>query len=251
MTAKSLLPQTFWFRFSLPCQKEDDIPRPSENGRLLDLPNTAALPDMRTLDGQLSWAEVRLGWNSQGLGIAVAAEGVSPVQLGRNRPEGIAVAQFWVDTRDTRTVSRATRFCHRFVAWLQASTARGKLGVRVEQRPIARAIADAPLSRPEAISASAELSQTGWLLELFLPARALHGFDPGTNRRLGFAFQLTDHVREDQFLGVGRDFPVGENPSLWATLELCHEGVRSRTTARTKRQEKRSSARRPLIDGPP
>jgi hypothetical protein len=25
---------------------------------------------------------------------------------------------------------------------------------------------------------------------------------------------------EDQFLGVGREFPVGEDPSLWSTLEL-------------------------------
>ena len=60
----------------------------------------------------------------------------------------------------------------------------------------------------------------GWRLELFLPAEALHGFDPETNRRLGFAYQVTDPDREDQFLGVGREFPVGENPSLWSTLEL-------------------------------
>ena len=55
---------------------------------------------------------------------------------------------------------------------------------------------------------------------MFLPAKALHGFDPETNRRLGFAFQVSDAEREDQFLGVGRDFPIGENPSLWSTLEL-------------------------------
>ncbi len=53
-----------------------------------------------------------------------------------------------------------------------------------------------------------------------MPAAALHGFDPETNSRLGFAYQVSDHEREDQFLGVGRDFPIGENPSLWATLEL-------------------------------
>jgi hypothetical protein len=37
---------------------------------------------------------------------------------------------------------------------------------------------------------------------------------------LGFAYQVSDAQREDQFLGVGRDFPLGENPGLWATLEL-------------------------------
>jgi hypothetical protein len=60
----------------------------------------------------------------------------------------------------------------------------------------------------------------GWRMEVFLTAEALHGFDPETNRRLGFAYQVTDPVRGDQFLSVGREFPVGEDPSLWATLEL-------------------------------
>ena len=54
-----------------------------------------------------------------------------------------------------------------------------------------------------------------------VPTRtALNGFDPDTNRRLGFAYQIADHVHDDQFLGVGREFPLGENPSLWSTLEL-------------------------------
>ena len=50
---------------------------------------------------------------------------------------------------------------------------------------------------------------------------------------------MTDHVREDQFLGVGRDFPVGENPSLWATLELCDqdgEGAASKAGPKKKRK---------------
>lgn len=81
-------------------------------------------------------------------------------------------------------------------------------------------MADAPISRGDDIPLRVELSRTGWLLELFLPTEVLSGFDPDTNRRLGFAYQIADHVREDQFLAIGRDFPIGENPSLWATLEL-------------------------------
>jgi hypothetical protein len=125
-----------------------------------------------------------------------------------------------VDTRDTRDVSRATKFCHRFAAQLRLREPGRKLGVEVVPKPIARAVADAPLSRAGLIESRAELSRSGWTLEIFLPAQALHGFDPDTNRRLGFAYQVADHVREDQFLGVGRDFPIGENPSLWATVEL-------------------------------
>jgi hypothetical protein len=130
------------------------------------------------------------------------------------------MAQFWVDTRDTRNVSRATRFCHRFTARLDLAKSRRQLTVDVCQRPVARAQADAPICRPELIDSRAELGKSGWMLELFLPAQALNGFDPDTNRRLGFAYQISDHVREDQFLSVGREFPVGENPGLWTVLEL-------------------------------
>ena len=55
----------------------------------------------------------------------------------------------------------------------------------------------------------------------FFPSGSLHGFDPETNRRLGFYYQATDPDRGDQYLGVGREFPVGEDPSLWATLCLA------------------------------
>ena len=181
---------------------------------------SCALPDLQPLENSPRWAEVRLGWNTQGLGITVSSDGVSPQQLAERRPEGFAVAQFWIDTRDTRNVSRATRFCHRFIVRIDRGDSRVRLQAQVTQRPIARAMADAPISRGDDIPLRVELSRTGWLLELFLPTEVLNGFDPDTNRRLGFAYQIADHVREDQFLGVGRDFPIGENPSLWATLEL-------------------------------
>ena len=217
---KALLPQAFWFRISSTCPRIEEIPRPDDKKRLLDLPAASALPDYARLEGRSSWAEVRLAWNPRGLALAVLAEGVAELQLVPDRPEGFADVQFWVDTRDTRDVNRATRFCHRFSASLTVRGAGRKLEVEVLQRPIARAVADAPMSKTGLIESRAELTRSGWMLEVFLPAQVLNGFDPETNRRLGFAYQVSDHLREDQFLGVGRDFPIGENPSLWATLQL-------------------------------
>ncbi len=219
MIAKPLLPQAFWFRFAFPCTRIEGIPRANDSSGLLGLPEACSLADLKQLEDATPWAHVRLGWNPGGLGITVVAEGVSPQQLTR-RPEAFAVAQFWVDTRDTRTVSRATRFCHRFDVRLERGASRGRLDAQVVQRPIARAVADAPLCRSDEIPVRAELSRTGWLLELFLPSQVLHGFDPDTSRRLGFGYHIADSIREDQFLAVGREFPIGENPSLWGTLEL-------------------------------
>jgi len=216
---KGLLPQAFWFRLAAACPRIDGIPRPSGRGGLLDLPASCLLTDMSSLDGRSSWASVRVGWNPGGLGIAVLAS-LASGNPQADRPEGFADVNLWIDTRDTRNVSRATRFCHRFAAHLTLSRDRKTLAVQVNQRPIARAVADAPMCDHSLISTRTEPTRSGWALEVFLPASTLNGFDPETNRRLGFAYQVSDHAREDQFLGVGRDFPLGENPSLWATLEL-------------------------------
>lgn len=217
---KSLLPQSFWFRLAVTCPRIDQIPKDDPRGKLLDLPPDCALPAMAALEGRSDWASVRMAWNPRGLGIAVLAEGRGKSPAGFDRLEGFADVNLWIDTRDTRNVSRATRFCHRFNAHLTLGRDRKRLQVEVSQRAIARAVADAPISPSGVVQSRAEITKSGWLLEVFLPAQALHGFDPDTNRRLGFAYQVSDHDREDQFLGPGRDFPIGENPSLWATLEL-------------------------------
>ncbi len=218
--SSSLLPQAFWFRVAASCPKVEGIPRLDSKGSLLDLPAACALPELAALDGRSPWASVRVGWSGEGIGIAIQAEGLGANARTPDRPEGFATVNVWIDTRDTRNVSRATRYCHRFVARLKLGRDRKSLTPEVEQRPIARALADAPLASTDLFAARAQLQKSGWSLELFLPAKALNGFDPETNRRLGFAYQIADHEREDQFLGVGREFPLGENPSLWSTLEL-------------------------------
>jgi hypothetical protein len=221
-----LLPQAFWFRLAIPCRRIDKLPRTAARGRLLDLPASCRLPTTTALDGLAAWADLRVAWNPSGLAVAVEAAARPGVRAAstEDRPDGMDGLQVWIDTRDTRTVSRATRFCHKFAARLRGLAGRGPLLVEVQQKPIARAVADAPIARSELIQARAERlgEGSGWRLELFLPAQALHGFDPDTNRRLGFAYQVSDPdpERPDQFLGVGREFPVGENPSLWSTLEL-------------------------------
>ena len=217
-----LLPQAFWFRLAIPCRRIDGLPRTGRRERLIDLPAACRLPTTAPLDGFAAWADVRVAWNAAGLAVAVEATTRPGARAAaEDLPERMDGIQVWVDTRDTRTVNRATRYCHRFAARLRGLTARGELGVDVQQKPIARAVADAPIARGDLLQARAERLKAGWRIELFLPALALHGFDPETNRRLGFAYQVSDPDREDQFLGVGREFPVGENPSLWSTLELC------------------------------
>lgn len=222
MTTHSLIPQAFWFRLSVACPLVNDAPR--SKGPLTPLPESCRLPDLTRLEGKEPWAEVRVAWNPRGLIITVEASGKTGPLVLEDRLAGADGFQVWIDTRDTRNVARATRFCHRFSAHLSQGATRNALGLEVVPKAIARAVADAPLCDPSLLQGRAERKRDGWLAELFIPAEALNGFDPETNRRLGFAYQVSDPDREDQFLGVGRDFPIGENPSLWATLELRDAG---------------------------
>ncbi|MEO6811347.1 MAG: hypothetical protein ABI353_19725 [Isosphaeraceae bacterium] len=214
-----LLPQTFWFRLSVPCRRLDALPR--SKGRMLDLPESCRLPQTALLDGRDAWADVRLAWNPKGLAVAVEVTGkTGRIRHLPDRPEVSDGVDLWIDTRDTRNVHRATRFCHRLRASIIPQGREKTLDVAVAPLKIHRAQADAPLASPDLFQAAAEQLKAGWRLELFLPAETLNGFDPETNRRLGFAYQVTDPGRGDQFLGVGREFPVAEDPSLWSTLEL-------------------------------
>jgi hypothetical protein len=225
----TLIPNSFWFRMAFPCLRCDGVPRAARkvkgkgNARILDLPEACRLPETPRLHDAEPFADVRTAWNPGGLAVQVSVAGkLGPVTRDPVLPDASDGVQLWIDTRDTRDVHRATRFCHRYAATL-APARGGGLGVEVEQRKIHRAAADPGGTRAGAVTARAERTRDGWLLELFFAADALHGFDPDTNRRLGFCYQVTDPERGDQWLGVGRDFPIAEDPSLWATLELRDE----------------------------
>lgn len=214
----TLLPQPFWFRVAHSARRVEAIPR--AKGRLLDLTEAEELVDVGALDGGERVVRVRAAWNDRGLGFGFEHTAkVGEISPRPNLTTGLDVVQLWVDTRDTRTVHRATRFCHRFAVAIHRTVGRA-LDAVVTTRPIARALADPPTAHASAIQARVDRTVGGWRLEVFLPAEALQGFDPAENRRLGLAWQVTDPDRGELYSGVGRDFPVGEDPSLWATLVL-------------------------------
>jgi hypothetical protein len=220
MSAAPLLPQAFWFRLAIPCARIDDLPRKAPTLRL-ELPDSCRVPQTARLDGREPWAEVRVAWNPRGLAVELIATADLVGLFRDDKPEGSYGFQLWVDTRDTRDVARATRFCHRFDGTLRKTSGKTRqLALDVVQKPIARAVADAPIADQDAIRSSIDLTRTGWKAAVFLSTEAFHGLDSETNRRLGFCYRVADPDLPDEVLGVGREFPIGENPSLWSTLEL-------------------------------
>ena len=219
MSPVPLVPGGFWFRVAFSCPLHRDIPL-SGKKRLLDLPSPYTLPALARLEGHQAWAEARAAWNPRGLAVSISVNGRAGRQSVGTRSTVLEDrVELGIDTRDTRDIHRASRFCHWFTCQLNPGR-EGPVSVAVNQKPIARALADAPHARRDTIQTYGERSRTSWLVEVFFSSEALNGFDPETNRRLGLIVLVSDSERGEQSFGPGREFPVETDPSLWPVLQL-------------------------------
>jgi hypothetical protein len=124
---------------------------------------------------------------------------------------------------DVHNAHRAGRFCHRFV-FLPAGAGPKFDRPVAEWLPIHRAREHPRAIKPGQLQVRSEKRIDGYLLEGFIPAEALTGFDPQEHPRLGFNYAVTDRELGEQTLTAGTPMPYQEDPSLWATLELASEG---------------------------
>jgi len=212
----SLLPERFLFRFSVPCRRRD--PLWTKRGAALD--ESYRLVSLAALEDRPTWADIRAAWSESGLALAVRVQGKRQAPWCRTtRPEDSDGLQLFVDTRDVHNVHRAGRFCHRFV-FLPAGAGR-RLDLPVaEWLPINRAREHPRAIGPHALQVRSQKRIDGYLLEGFIAADALTGFDPTEHPRLGFNYAVLDREWGEQTLTAGSPMPYQEDPSLWATLEL-------------------------------
>jgi hypothetical protein len=214
-----LIPHRILFRVAYPCVYVQDMPREDEDG-LLDLPESCRVDNFAGMDEATNFADVRLAWNDLGLGLQVEVRGKQEgLQGDAARPRASDGVTLWIDTRDARTSHRASRYCHQF-HFLPAGGGPDRDEPAFVQTKIHRAQQDAPLTPASAVPLHCSRKKGGYLLEAFLPATVLNGFDPEQMPRLGFYYAVRDHELGEQVLSVGADFPFAEDPSLWSVLEL-------------------------------
>jgi hypothetical protein len=194
---------------------------PAEDAdQLLDLPDVCRIDNFAAMDERKNFADVRLAWNEFGLGIQVEVKGKQDSPQGSaTRLRGSDGLTLWIDTRDARTSHRASRYCHQF-HFLPTGGGPDSDEPVFGQVKINRALQDAPLSAAGNVPLRCVQTRHGYLLEGFLPATVLNGFDPDQNPRLGFYYVVKDTELGEQVLSVGPDFPYWEDPSLWSVLEL-------------------------------
>ena len=216
-----LIPHSLLFRVTFPCRYVKNIPS-DEGERLLDLSEACRIESLAAMDERPSFADLRLAWNDFGLGVQLEVRGKDQEPQGSaarlRSSDGLTL---WIDTRDARTSHRASRLCHQFHFLPTGGGPDGDEPV-FSQTKIHRALQDAPLAAPAEVPFRCERIKNGYILEAFLPAGVLNGFDPEQNPRLGFFYVVRDAELGEQFLSLNADFPYGEDPSLWSVLELVH-----------------------------
>ncbi|MDP7015680.1 MAG: hypothetical protein QGG36_07760 [Pirellulaceae bacterium] len=211
-----LLPASFLFRFSAPLRYS----AAAWTKKGIKLGDEYQLPCFGELNGDRVFALLYGAWNEEGLSFVMRVSGKSQEAWCRpNRAEDSDGLQLWIDTRDTHTVHRARRFCHRFcIAPFGGGRALDKPSALM--LPINRAV-DFPKPLPDgAISTYSEKRIDGYVLHARIPAATLTGWDTAEHPRIGFYYAVVDRELGLQTFSVGAGFPYSEDPSLWGTLEL-------------------------------
>ncbi|QDT26532.1 DOMON domain-containing protein [Gimesia panareensis] len=205
----SIIPHSFYFRHAIALKELKNIPH--QKGRLLKLPAACALPDLTFQQESAKWGTVKLAWNREGLGISLKVD-------SKTHPTTPAETfQVWIDTRDTKNIHRANRYCHLFQFQACGNARKQPL---CTQLTINRAQSDAPQCDLSQIKLWADLKAKGYELEAWLPAAALNGYDPAAYPQLGFYYKIFDSELGEQFMTINQEFPFGQDPSLWSTMRL-------------------------------
>lgn len=215
----SVIPATFSFRFALPLQRIDALPRKGK--QLLKLTDDCRLfwPGSDLNAGKQP-LKLSAAWNPKGLAIAAEVSGKQhPAVSNIDRPDETDALQVWINTRNTTTIHRANRLCHHFCLLPNGGGDDGLEPV-VRQLPIARATEDAPIMPTDSFKIRSEHTKDGYKLEAWLPTECLNGFDSTESSQLAFYAMLRDSELRDHCLTVDAAFPFASDPSLWQTLDM-------------------------------
>jgi hypothetical protein len=219
ISMSSLLSPTFLFRFATPCLHVPEFDWVNRT----ELDERYRLPCFAELEGKRSYADLRMGWHEKGVLVFVRVAGKQQsVWCRDSRIEDSDGLQIWLDTRDTKNVHRAGRFCHRFAIMPKGA------GRNLDQ-PLVTLLAinrakESPREIPErALQAKSRTFKDGYEVLAWIPAEALTGYDANEHTKVGFTYAVVDRELGLQTFSVGTEFPFTEDPSLWGTLELVRK----------------------------
>ncbi len=190
---------------------------------------TYLLPDTSFLCSEESFAEVAMGWSEEGIEVFIIAKLKNTAKSFRqegNVGEGNVdfssgdCVEIFIDTRDVKTATFNTRFCHHFVfrkEVLDGKTAAEVTHFRTEDTH--------PLCDPDELQMKCDVKSSiwgkGYSMNIFIPKSCLVGYDSNQFKRLGFSYRINRCEGFSQhFSVVTDDYQIDQQPSLWSSINL-------------------------------
>lgn len=172
-----------------------------------------ALPDTSELLGEEHFAKFSLCMLQEGIRIKADVHKPFKETLYPEYEQGDSLELF-IDTRDLKTAGFMTRFCHHFLILPQ-----GVNGVTSREMTRFRTEDVHPLCDPSDLEVTMKPALSRYTLEVFIPAQALHGYDPSVFNRIGFTYRLNQFQGPPQhFVLSSRLYKITDHPSHWASI---------------------------------
>lgn len=173
------------------------------------------LPNISQLCHEYSFAEIAMGWNSEGIEVLVSVTQPFLRASFPNLTQGDGVELF-IDTRDVKTAGFNTRFCHHF--YFLPEDVDGYIAGEITRFRTEDAH---DLCNSSELKVMPDLKKSNYSLQIFIPAHCLFGYDPDQFDRLGFAYRINRTQGPSQhFCVVSEDYQIEQQSSLWSSLKL-------------------------------
>lgn len=183
------------------------------------LPDEAIVPCLSCeLAGHPKFAQVRVAVGTNVLFLQADIQGKKQLPWCRDsRLEDSDGLHCWIDTRHSREVHRATKFCHRFGFLPMGRGPKADLPY-AGWAPINRARETSPQPPDDLLAIRARVTEGRYRIIAAVHFDALHGIDIDDFPVIGFYFSILDRELGWQSLSMPPDMSSMEDPSLWPEL---------------------------------
>jgi hypothetical protein len=182
---------------------------------------TAEAANAEAADATVGPLDTRIAWSEEGITFQFVLRGKLRRPYCRlsdlEHSDGIEI---YVDTRNTKNVHRATRYCHRFV-FLPGGGGPGEKDPYGSMLKINMARGEPATMGAYQPHVECKLSSTGYRLTCHLSRQYLEGWSPSEQPEVGLFFHLRDAELGHICLAYDKQLPIGEDPSLWPTAFLA------------------------------
>ncbi len=216
--SNKLIDPAILFRIRLHAEKVNS----QFSDRLWQLPEAAILPDTGVeIGSQKQFAELRVAAGQDALFFQLKVDRKLQFPWCReSRLEDSDGLHLWIDTRMSRNVHRATRFCHRYVFCPMGRGPKGDMPF-AGWAPINRARENSPPPPEKWLATRSKLRRDGYDLQCAIHYAALNGLDVNDFPVVGFYYAVIDRELGWQSMGLAPPLPVTEDPNLWGELKIA------------------------------